>query len=125
DGYAEISPCAVTHVFQINEDGKEFRYVIDPAKLGITGIDPQELAGGSGIDNANMALEVLEGKGRRAVREAVALNTGAVLYISGKARTIAEGYKAALEAIDSGKAKAKLEQIRSESNSLSPVTNAA
>jgi len=125
DGYDEISPCALTHVFQINEDGKEFRYVIDPAKFGITNIDAKDLAGGSGEDNAAMALEVLDGKGRRGVREAVALNTGALLYISGKVRTIADGYKTALEAIDSGRAKAKYEQIRAESNSVPPVPSAA
>ncbi|HAM78343.1 MAG TPA: bifunctional anthranilate synthase component II/anthranilate phosphoribosyltransferase [Treponema sp.] len=125
DGYDEISPCALTHVFQINEDGKEFRYVIDPAKIGITGVDPNDLAGGSGADNAAMALEVLSGRGKRGVREAVALNTGALLYISGKARNISEGYKAALDAIDSGKALAKLEEVRTESNPSSPVPSAA
>ncbi|MCR5317676.1 MAG: bifunctional anthranilate synthase component II/anthranilate phosphoribosyltransferase [Treponema sp.] len=125
DGYDEISPCALTHVFQINEDGKEFRYVIDPAKIGITGVDPNDLAGGSGADNAAMALEVLNGRGKRGVREAVALNTGALLYISGKARNISEGYKVALDAIDSGKALAKLEEVRTESNPSSPVPSAA
>ncbi|MBQ5498615.1 MAG: bifunctional anthranilate synthase component II/anthranilate phosphoribosyltransferase, partial [Treponema sp.] len=125
DGYDEISPCALTHVFQINEDGKEFRYIIDPAKFGISGIDENDLAGGSGQDNASMALELLEGRGKRGVREAVALNTGALLYISGKAHTILDGYKMALDAIDSGKAKAKLEQVRMESNGTAPVTSAA
>ncbi|MBQ5570785.1 MAG: bifunctional anthranilate synthase component II/anthranilate phosphoribosyltransferase [Treponema sp.] len=125
DGYDEISPCALTHVFQINEDGKEFRYIIDPAKFGISGIDENDLAGGSGQDNASMALELLEGRGKRGVREAVALNTGALLYISGKAHTILDGYKMALDAMDSGKAKAKLEQVRMESNGTAPVTSAA
>ena len=116
DGYDEISPCAPTQVFQINEDGKEYRYTIDPAKFGITGVSEEELAGGDGKQNAELALDVLNGKGRRTIREAVALNTGAVLYISGKSRTILDGYKEALDAIDSGKALKKLEQIKAESN---------
>ncbi len=115
DGFDEISPCAPTYVYQINEDGKEYKYTIDPEKLGISGMDEEELAGGSGIDNAHLALDVLDGHGRKTIRAAVALNTGAILYISGKARTIEEGYKTALEAIDSGKAKAKLLEIKKAS----------
>jgi len=116
DGFDEISPCAVTDVFQINDDGKEYRYTIDPSKFGIIDADENELAGGSGEDNAELAREILAGGGRKTIRQAVGLNAGAVLYISGKARTIKEGYDMALQAIDSGKAKAKLEQIVSESN---------
>ena len=117
DGYDEISPCALTHVFQINDDGKEYTYMIDPAKFGITDADEAELAGGSGADNAQLALDVLDGKGRKTIRAAVGLNAGALLYLSGKARDIEAGYKMALAAIDTGKAKAKLDEVRAVSNS--------
>ncbi|MEE3314087.1 MAG: anthranilate phosphoribosyltransferase, partial [Treponema sp.] len=39
DGYDEISPCAETLVYQINGDGKEYRYTISPEKFGITDAD--------------------------------------------------------------------------------------
>ena len=116
DGYDEVSPCACTEVFQIGEDGKEYRYTIDPAKFGLENLSEEDLAGGDGEENARLALEVLEGGGRPAIRAAVGLNAGAVLYISGKARTIKDGYDMALEAIDSGKAKAKLEEVKKVSN---------
>ncbi|MBQ9537703.1 MAG: anthranilate phosphoribosyltransferase, partial [Treponema sp.] len=48
DGYDEISPCAPTKVFQINKDGKEYRYTINPADYGITDAKEEELAGGIG-----------------------------------------------------------------------------
>ena len=118
DGFDEISPCEITDVFQINEDGKEYRYVIDPAKYGITGLDIAELAGGSGSENAALALEVLGGAGRSAIKAAVALNAGAVLYISGKAKTIKDGYDMAVHSIESGKALEKLEEIKRVSQAV-------
>ncbi|MDO4506979.1 MAG: anthranilate phosphoribosyltransferase, partial [Spirochaetales bacterium] len=111
DGYDEISPCAVTHCFQINEDGKEYKYSIDPAKYGITDADEEELMGGSGAENAALAMDLLNGKGKKTIKYAVCLNTGALLYISGKAKTIKDGYDMAMESINSGKALAKLNQI--------------
>ena len=112
DGYDEISPCADTSVYQINSDGKEYRYTIHPSDFGITDADENELIGGDGAENASIALEILNGKGRKTIRYAVGLNAAAVLYISGKVRTLKDGYKTALEAIDSGKALAKLEEIK-------------
>ena len=49
-------------------------------------------------------------------RNAVLLNAGAVLYIAGKAETLAEGVKLAGELIDSGKALATLEKLIEISN---------
>ncbi|MBB5219721.1 anthranilate synthase/phosphoribosyltransferase [Treponema rectale] len=118
DGYDEISPCALTRVFQIDENGNENQYIIDPANFGITDADENELYGGNGSDNAALAMEILQGKGRRTIRYAVGLNAGAVLYLCGKARTLKDGYAMALDAIDSGKTLAKLEEIQKVSHEL-------
>ena len=123
DGFDEISPCQPTDVFQINEDGKEYRYTIEPEKYGVSAsngnANEDELSGGSGADNATLALEVLNGKGRPTIKAAVGLNAGAVLYIAGKAHTLKDGYDMAINAIESGKALAKLNEIRSTSERLS------
>ena len=118
DGFDEISPCQPTDVFQINEDGKEYRYVIDPAKFGIINAKSEELKGGSGADNAALAMELLNGKGRETIRAAVGLNAGAVLYLSGKAKTLKEGYDMALNVIDNGKTLSKLHEIQRVSEEL-------
>ncbi len=118
DGYDEISPCAITNVYQIDEKGNENQYMIDPANFGITDADENELYGGNGMDNAKLALEVLNGRGRKTIRYAVGLNAGAVLYLCGKARTLKDGYKMALDALDSGKAMAKLKEIQKTSEEL-------
>lgn len=112
DGYDEISPCAKTYAFIIDEKGQESSFIIDPAKFGINDAYPEELAGGNGEENAALAMEVLKGGGRRTIRYAVGLNTGAVLYLCGKAKNLKEGYDMALASIDSGKALKKLEQIK-------------
>ncbi len=118
DGYDEISPCAPTDVFQINEDSKEYRYVIEPAKFGITSADENELEGGNGADNAKLAMEVLQGGGRNSIRAAVGLNAGALLYLSGKAKTLKDGYDMALTALSSGMTLKKLQEIQKVSEEL-------
>ena len=61
-------------------------------------------------------MEVLNGSGRATIKAAVGLNAGAVLYLSGKVKTLKEGYDMAVSAINSGTALRKLEQIKTESS---------
>ena len=118
DGYDEISPLVPTDVYQIDENGNENQYVIKPENFGIAGCNEDELSGGDGKENARLALEVLNGGGKKTIKAAVGLNTAAVLYLSGKVRTLKDGYKMAIEAIDSGKALKKLEEIQKVSGEL-------
>ena len=118
DGYDEISPLVPTDVYQIDENGNENQYVIKPENFGITDCNEDELSGGDGKENARLALEVLNGGGKKTIKAAVGLNTAAVLYLSGKVRTLKDGYKMAIEAIDSGKALKKLEEIQKVSGEL-------
>ena len=118
DGFDEISPCEPTDVFQINEDGKEYRYVIDPAKFGISGASEEELEGGNGADNAKLAMEVLNGGGRATIKAAVGLNAGALLYLSGKAKTLKDGYDMAVAAMTNGTTLRKLNEIQNVSAAL-------
>ena len=118
DGFDEISPCQPTDVFQINEDGKEYLYVIDPAMFGISGVKAEELEGGNGADNARLAMEVLNGGGRATIKAAVGLNAGALLYLSGKAKTLKDGYDMAIAAMTNGTTLRKLTEIQNVSAAL-------
>lgn len=118
DGYDEISPCAKTFVYQIDEKGNEKQFEINPADFGIVDADENELYGGNGAENAALAMEVLNGGGRKTIRYAVGLNAGALLYLCDKAKSLADGYKMALNAIDSGKTLAKLQEIQKVSEEL-------
>lgn len=118
DGYDEISPIVPTEVYQIDEKGNENQYVIKPENFGISGCDENELIGGNGKENAQLAIDVLEGKGKNTIKQAVALNTAAILYLSGKNRTLKDGYAMAISSIESGKALEKLKEIQKISSEL-------
>ncbi|OJF77221.1 MAG: anthranilate phosphoribosyltransferase [Treponema sp. CETP13] len=116
DGFDEISPCAKTSVFEIDENGKESQYKIDPAEFGITGCKIEDLAGGTGDDNAKIARQILAGKANKTVTAAVCLNAGAAMCVAGKVATIKEGYNRAKEALAMGAVQKKLDQVVELSN---------
>jgi len=115
DGMDEISPCALTDVIEIGEDGKKREYAIDPAEFGIAGCRIEDLLGGDSHENVRLAREMLAGTGRPGIRAAVALNAAATIYVSGKSRTIKEGYDLAIRAIDDGSVTRKIEEVREAS----------
>lgn len=119
DGMDEISPCAPTQVVEIGEGGKIAEYRIDPKVLGLPEGTLSELLGGNPEANAAMANELLSGAGREGIRQAVALNAGAGLYVYGAADSLQEGYKKALGALADGRAARKLEEVTSLTKELS------
>jgi anthranilate synthase/phosphoribosyltransferase len=118
DGFDEISPCFKTKVFEIDEDNTEKRYDINPADYGIEPCNDNDLAGGTAQENAVIALDLMEGKGNASVKHAVCLNAGAALYIGKKGSSIKEGYMTALNAVENGDVKKKLEQIKADTNGI-------
>lgn len=118
DGYDEISPIVPTDVYQIDEKGNENQYVIKPENFEISDCLENELIGGNGKENASLAMDVLEGKGKNTIKQAVALNAAAVLYLAGKTRTLKDGYAMAISSIESGKALEKLKEIQKISSEL-------
>lgn len=110
----EISVCAPTSICEL-DNGSYKSYVIAPEDFGIERCTPEDLKGGNPKENADITILILNGeKGPK--RNAVLMNSGAGLYIAGKAASIADGIKLAGEIIDSGKALEKLEQFRTASN---------
>ncbi len=118
DGFDEISPCYNTKVFEIDEEGSEKKYEIDPTKFGIDQCNEHDLTGGTAADNAQIAHELLAGRGNATVKHAVCLNAGAALYIGKKAATIEEGYRESLKALENGEVTKKLEQIKADTNGI-------
>ena len=110
----EISMSARTSVCEI-KDGKFRSYEIEPEQFGFKKCDKEELVGGTPEENAKITLSILNGeKGPR--REAVLMNAGAAFYVAGKADTLEDAVKLAAEIIDSGKAKARLDEFIKLSN---------
>lgn len=115
DKLDEISMSAPTSVCEIR-DGKFTSYELTPEQFGYTRCEKDVLKGGTPQENAQITRDILEGKETGARRQAVCLNAGAALYIAGKADTVEAGVKLAEEVIDSGAAKAKLDEFIKESN---------
>ncbi|MCI8371806.1 MAG: anthranilate phosphoribosyltransferase [Lachnospiraceae bacterium] len=109
----EISLSAPTTVCELT-DGQIIHYEICPEQFGFERCRKEDLAGGSPVENAQIARDILKGtKGPK--RNAVLLNAGAALHVV-KQISIQKGVAIAAEMIDSGKALKKLEQFVSETN---------
>ncbi len=109
DKLDEISMGAPTSVCEFEND--QFRcYELCPEDFGFERRNKSELVGGTPEENAAITRAILSGE-KGAKRDAVIMNAAAALYISGKAGSIAEGIKLAVELIDSGKAMEKLKQF--------------
>ena len=109
DGMDEITVTGKTFVNEI-KDGEILEYEIDPHDYGIEYAKPEDLRGGTGAENAQIALSIFKGeKGPK--RDIVVLNSACGIYIGGKADTVAEGVKIANEMIDSGRAYEMVEKM--------------
>ena len=109
DGLDELTVFEKSHVAElVNGEVREF--ALDPGQLGLAGRSRDEIAGGDAAANAEIIRRVLGG-GRGAARDIVVLNAAAALVVAGVAKDLPAGVATASGAIDSGKAKAKLEEL--------------
>ena len=116
DGLDELSISAPTKVYDV-ADGTVSDYEVTPESVGLRSAPASEIRGGTVEANLRYAQEVLAGE-HGAPRDAVLLNAAAGLVVAGLADALHGGIRLAAEAIDSGAAREKLEQIRVVSTSL-------
>ena len=114
DGLDEISISGITKVVELNE-GEIKKYEISPEKYGLPNHSTENILGGDSKENAEILNSVLDGA-EGAKLDITVLNAAAVLYICGIVKNITEGVALSKEAIKSGKAKAKLEEMISFTN---------
>lgn len=115
DNMDEITLTGATTISEI-KDGVVATYQVTPEQFGMKRASLEELRGGDGVTNAQITKDILQGKEQGAKRNIVLLNAGATLYVGGVAESIEAGVKLAAEAIDSGAAYAKLEELVKVSN---------
>jgi len=109
DGIDELSPTGPNHVCEV-VDGRVRERTIDPAELGIERCDLRELAGGSPPENAARIRSIFEGV-RSGARDAVLLNAAGAIAAGGHAEDLREGLELAREAVDSGAARTRLDEL--------------
>lgn len=110
-GLDEISPLGPTTVIELR-DGREEQWTIDPQALGLPSVHADELAGGGPADNATIIETVLAGGGPTGARVAVALNTAAALYVSGRGISFPQALAEAQRALDAGLGLAALARLK-------------
>ena len=108
-GIDELSPAGPNLVCEV-VDGEVHDREIDPLDLGVPRCDPAELRGGSPEQNALVIREVFAGRDG-AARDAILLNAAGAIAAGGHAHDLREGLALAREAVASGAAGERLEQL--------------
>jgi anthranilate phosphoribosyltransferase len=108
-GIDELSPAGPNFVCEVVGSSVRARN-IDPLELGVARCDPSELRGGSPEENAAAIRAVFAGEngGRRS---AILLNAAGAIAAGGHAEDLREGLELARQAVDSGAAAARLEEL--------------
>ncbi len=109
DGIDELSPAGPNRVCEVVA-GEVCARMIDPLDLGVARCDPAELRGGTPSENAQAIRDVFAGAdgGRR---DAILLNAAGAIAAAGHAADLAEGLALAREAVSSGAAGERLEEL--------------
>ena len=114
DGLDEMTLTGPTKVSEL-KDGSVSTYRVFPGDFGLGEARADALKGGDADSNAAITLSVLKGAEGPA-RDIALLNAAAAIVAGDKARDLREGILIAAEAIDSGRALAKLEALIAASN---------
>ena len=116
DGMDEVSLGAATLVGEL-KNGEITEYEIHPEDFGMTMASNRALRAESPEKSKAMLLDVLDDQ-PGAPRDIVVLNAGAALYAANVADSIKAGIALAAEALASGAAKARLQQLVSITHTL-------
>lgn len=109
DGLDEITITNGTRISRWNGKTVDTFY-ITPENAGISPADREALSGSGREENARITLDVLSSLAGPK-RDVVLMNAAAALMVAGQANDFATGSALAADAIDSGKALAKLQQV--------------
>jgi len=116
DGMDEISMAEETYVCELKQ-GELSQYTITPEQFGISRSKVDEIIVNGAEESLAMVQEVLDDQ-PGAARDIVTLNSGAAIYCAGLSNSLEDGIDKARQAISSGAAKEKLNQLASYTQSF-------
>lgn len=116
DGLDELTLSGPSMVAEL-KNGQIEEYQLDPRELGLDFAELKQLRADTAAASRDILLAVLDGETGPA-RDIVCLNAAAAIYTADVSPTLADGVTMAREALDSGQARAKLDQLISLSASL-------
>ncbi|MAJ30082.1 MAG: anthranilate phosphoribosyltransferase [Gammaproteobacteria bacterium] len=110
NGWDEPTPASSFELFDVSENSISHK-IIDPSEHGIKKCKEKDLKGGASEVNAKALLKVFECKDKGAHKDALVLNAGLSLQVSGEVKELSDGIEIAKETIKSGKAKSFLSSL--------------
>lgn len=111
-GLDEIAIHGPTRVAEITDDAIE-EYTITPEDLDLEQASIEAVAGGTPSENAEALSGIVSGELTGPKRDIVLANAGAAIYVAGEADSIESGAERARETIESGAARATLDELQS------------
>ncbi len=114
EGLDEIALAGETHVTELR-NGTIRRFTITPEDFGLNRAPLEALRGGSPDENAILIRRIFQGEGG-APHDIVIANAAAALVVTDNAPDFRSAAEIATQAIRSGAALAKLEQLKSFTN---------
>lgn len=117
DGMDEITTCNATKVSRYRNKVIENFYIM-PEDYGFKLADITDLTGGDNKENAGIILSIFNNNVESPKRDIVLLNAAAAIVVSGHTEDFGAAKEIADEAIRSGKAAKKLEEIIKVTNAL-------
>jgi anthranilate phosphoribosyltransferase len=114
DGLDELSVSGPTDAAVLEQDSITSREVT-PDDAGLGRWPLADLSGGDAADNAAALLRLFTGE-HGPYRDIVLLNAAAALMVADRAKDIKDGTQMAAQSLDSGAARAKLDQLIAASN---------
>ena len=115
DGLDELTLTGPSFVAEL-KDGRVRSFEVAPEDAGLSRCDPAALKGGDAQANAATMRALLDGA-RSPIRDIVLLNAAAALVVAEKAADLRSGAAIGAELIDTGAARAKLDQLVAITNS--------
>lgn len=113
DGLDELTTTASSLVAEVRGERLE-TYSVEPEQFGLDRAAMPDLLGGEPVRNAELMAEVVSGR-PGALQDITALNAGAAIYVGGLAEDLGAGVDLARQALATGAAAIKLEELRNHS----------
>lgn len=118
DGLDEVSTTSQSEIYELKTHLSGDSVTFDPISLGYEKTDHTSLLGGDAKENAQILMNVLEGKSTKAQRDIAELNALFAIRASNITDDLEEAKEMAARSIDSGEARKKLEQFIKESQAI-------
>ena len=109
-GIDELSPAGPNLVCEV-DDGDVHERTIDPLELGVPRCEAAELVGGTPAENAAAIRAIFDGAETGGRRDAVLLNAAGAIAAGGHAADLREGLELARDAVASGAAARRLDEL--------------